>query len=355
MTVFFVTGGAGFIGSNFAHRLIDESHSVINLDVLNYAGNLKNIDDLSRFEQHTFVHGSINDRAFVTSLLSEHRPSVIVNFAAETHVDRSIDDPGVFVHTNVVGTHELLLATLVYWQALSAQDRAKFRFLQVSTDEVYGPVAVGRCTELSRYAPSSPYAASKAAAEHLVQAYYNTYGLPALVTNCSNNYGPRQLPEKLIPKMISCALSGRTMGIYGDGLHRRDWLYVNDHCNALMRIIDGGRPGECYNVGGHGEQSNIEVVQAVCDYLDRVRPAKESYRKLIRFVADRPGHDRRYSIDPAKLERELGWLPKVTFEAGLSQTVDWYLENREWCERARSDVDRDADIGSGMRFGETEK
>jgi dTDP-glucose 4,6-dehydratase len=349
MTVFLVTGGAGFIGNNFVRRLIHANHSVLNLDILSYAGNLANLGDLSRSAQHKFVRGSINDGVLVAQLLSEHRPRVIVNFAAETHVDRSIDNPGAFVQTNVVGTSVLLEAALVHWQGLPREERNRFRFLQISTDEVYGSIAVGRSTELSRYEPNSPYSASKAAADHLVRAYHRTYGVPVLITNCSNNYGPRQFPEKLIPRTILSALAGRTMQIYGDGLHRRDWLHVGDHCDALMRIIEGGRPGESYNVGGHAEQTNIEVIHAICDSLERVRPGPQTYRELAEFVPDRPGHDRRYSVDTTKLETELGWVPSVTFEAGLSQTVEWYLKNSEWCERTWDTVDPETRVGSGIR------
>jgi dTDP-glucose 4,6-dehydratase len=349
MALVFVTGGAGFIGNNFVRRLIHDGHSMINLDILSYAGNRANLTDLKRITRHEFVHGSIGDSSLVERLLSEHRPNVIVNFAAETHVDRSIDSPSVFMHTNVVGTFVLLEAALVYWLALPAQERTQFRFVHISTDEVYGSIAVGRCTELSRYEPSSPYSASKAAADHLVRAYYKTYGLPVLITNCCNNYGPRQFPEKLIPKTILSALAGRAIHVYGDGLHRRDWLHVDDHCNALVKIIEGGRPGETYNVGGHGEQANLEVVHAICDRLDKIRPRPNPYRTLIEFVPDRPGHDRRYCVDATKLESELGWLPGVTFEAGLSHTVDWYLSNPEWCERIRGAIDPNNRIGFGSR------
>jgi dTDP-glucose 4,6-dehydratase len=349
MTRILVTGGAGFIGSNFVRRLINEDHSMINLDTLSYAGNLANLADLSCFEHHRFVHGSINDSPVVTRLLLDHHPGVIVNFAAETHVDRSIDSPSVFVHTNVVGTCVLLEAALAYWQALPTEERSRFRFLHISTDEVYGSIASGQCTELSRYEPSSPYSASKAAADHLVRAYYKTYGLPVLITNCSNNYGPRQFPEKLVPKTILSAAAGRTIQVYGDGMHRRDWLHVGDHCDALVRTIERGRPGETYNVCGHEERTNIGVVHAICDHLDRVQPGPETHRRLIKFVPDRPGHDRRYSVDATKLENELEWVPSLTFEAGLSQTVDWYLKNSEWCERILSAVDLDARLGSVVR------
>jgi dTDP-glucose 4,6-dehydratase len=349
MTVILVTGGAGFIGNNFVRRSISAGHSVINLDILSYAGTFADLTDLECFARHRFVHGSINDGAMVTRLLSEHQPSVIVNFAAETHVDRSIDSPGAFVQTNVVGTSVLLEAALVYWQALPTQQRTDFRFLHISTDEVYGSIAVGRSTELCRYEPSSPYSASKAAADHLVGAYSKTYGLPVLITNCSNNYGQRQFPEKLIPKTILSALAGQALHVYGDGLHRRDWLHVDDHCDALARIIEGGRPGEAYNIGGHQERANLDVVHAICDRLDEIQPGSEPRRRLIEFVSDRPGHDRRYGVDATKLETELGWSPGLTFEAGLSQTIDWYLKNPEWCERIWNAADSGARIGSGIR------
>ena len=353
MTVFLVTGGAGFIGNNFVRQLLDAGHSVLNLDSLSYAGCPANLADLAGHARHKFVHGSIADGMVVSRLFLEHRPDIVVNFAAETHVDRSIDGPGLFVQTNVVGTSVLLEAALVYWQALSAPERQRFRFLHISTDEVYGSIDAGRCTESSRYEPSSPYSASKAAADHFVRAYRKTYGLPVLIAHCSNNYGPRQFPEKLIPRTILSALSGRPIEVYGDGLHRRDWLYVADHCDALMRIIGRGRAGEFYNIGGHGEQTNIDVVHAICDRLDRVRPAPETYRRLIRFAPDRPGHDRRYGVDAAKLESELGWTPQMTFEAGLSETVGWYMKNSEWCDRTWSTIDPAARIGSGIRNRKT--
>ena len=347
MTTYFVTGGAGFIGSNFVHVLVNDGHTVVNLDALTYAGNPDNLLDLSGSDRHAFVTGSINDRALVAQLLAQHQPNAIVNFAAETHVDRSIDDPGAFIRTNVNGTHELLEAALTYWRGLSVGRRDGFRFLHVSTDEVYGSIGEGRFTEDSRYAPSSPYAASKASADHLVRAYHVTYGLPALITNCGNNYGPRQFPEKLIPHMLLSALAGQPLPVYGDGRHVRDWLHVDDHCRALMRVIEAGRPGATYNIGGHGERPNIDVVHAICDALDREMPRQTSYRSLIAFVADRPGHDRRYSLDPSRLEREMGWRPTIPFETGLAQTVAWYLANRPWCERITSGGYRVARIGLG--------
>lgn len=347
MTTFLVTGGAGFIGSNFVHRAVAAGHSAVNLDALSYAGNPDNLTGLSDPARHTFVHGSINDRALVAKLLAQHQPTAIVNFAAETHVDRSIDDPGAFIQTNIGGTYELLEAALAYWRAMPDAARANFRFLHVSTDEVYGSIATGKFTEESRYAPNSPYAASKAAADHLARAFHATYGLPVLITNCGNNYGPRQFPEKLIPHMILTALAGQPLPVYGDGMHVRDWLHVDDHCAALLRVIDAGKPGGTYNVGGHGERPNIDVVHAICDVLDQHRQRKESHRKLISYVTDRPGHDRRYSLDASKIERELGWRPAVPFETGLAQTVTWYLENLNWCERIKSGGYRVARAGLG--------
>jgi len=347
MTTFLVTGGAGFIGSNFVHRAVAAGHSVVNLDALSYAGNRDSLAGLDNHAHHTFVHGSINDRALVMQQLSRHRPSVIVNFAAESHVDRSIDDPGVFIQTNVNGTYELLEAALSYWRTLPPAARAEFRFLHISTDEVYGSIAVGRFTEDSRYAPNSPYAASKAAADHLVRSFNNTYGLPTLITNCSNNYGPRQFPEKLIPHMILMALAGQPLPVYGDGMHVREWLHVDDHCNALLRVIEAGQSGATYNIGGHGEQPNIEVVRAICDALGRAAPRKDSYRSLISHVPDRPGHDRRYALDTSKLEHELGWRPAIAFETGLAQTIAWYLTNLAWCERIKSGGYRLARAGLG--------
>lgn len=347
MTTFLVTGGAGFIGSNFVHHAIAAGHSVVNLDALSYAGNRDNLAALDNNPRHIFVHGLINDRALVMQQLSRHRPSVIINFAAESHVDRSIDNPGIFIQTNVNGTYELLEAALSYWRSLPPAARAEFRFLHISTDEVYGSIETGKFTEDSRYAPNSPYAASKAAADHLVRSFNNTYRLPTLITNCSNNYGPRQFPEKLIPHMILMALAGQPLPVYGDGLHVREWLHVDDHCNALLRVIEAGRPGATYNIGGQGEKPNIEVVQAICDALERERPRKDSYRSLINHVPDRPGHDRRYALDASKLERELGWRPTIAFKTGLSQTIAWYLANLPWCERIKNGGYRLARAGLG--------
>ena len=342
-----VTGGAGFIGSNFVHRAIDDGHRVVTLDALTYAGSIENLTTLSATDRHTFVHGSINDRSLVSQLLAKHRPQTVINFAAQTHVDRSIDDPCAFVNTNVVGTHELLEATLSYWRGLSGDARERFRFLHISTDEVYGPLAQGRSSENSRYAPSSPYAASKAAADHLVRAYHVTFGLPVLITNCGNNYGPRQFPEKLIPLMILTALAREKLPVYGDGKHVRDWLHVDDHCSALMQVIDRGRPGETYNIGAHCERCNIDVVRRICDILDRLRPREGSYQSLISYVADRPGHDRRYSLDTSRIAHELGWQPMVSFEEGLERTMTWYLNNPLWCERVQGGKDNIARVAFG--------
>ncbi len=352
METFFVTGGAGFIGSNFVIRAIAAGHAVVNLDALTYAGNPDNLTALSDEKRHHFVRGSINDRDLVSRLLALHQPSAIINFAAETHVDRSIEGPAVFIQTNVNGTFELLEAALSYWRTLDGPLRESFRFLHVSTDEVYGSITEGKFTEESPHRPNSPYAASKAAGDHLVRAFHKTYGLPTLVTNCGNNYGPRQFPEKLIPHVILSALAQQPLPIYGDGLNVRDWLHVEDHCAALMRALEAGKPGETYNVGGHGEDTNLEVVRAICSALDRSRPRGSPYRDLITHVADRPGHDRRYALDASKLERDLGWCPKVSFESGLDQTVAWYLENTEWCQRIKDRGYKVARIGlSGSKAG----
>jgi dTDP-glucose 4,6-dehydratase len=349
MTTLFVTGGAGFIGSNFVHGAAARGRATVVLDALTYAGNRANLDGLPEGAGHVFVHGSINDRALVARLLAEHRPAAIVNFAAESHVDRSIEDPGAFVRTNIDGTYEVLEAAHDYWRALDKAAAARFRFLHVSTDEVYGSIADGSFTEDSRYAPNSPYAASKAAADHLVRAYHRTYGLPALVTNCGNNYGPRQFPEKLIPHMIARALDGRDLPLYGDGGHRRDWLHVEDHCRALLRVIERGRPGETYNIGGEPDRTNLSVVETLCAALDDARPRADGkpYKTQIAFVADRPGHDRRYALDSTKIAGELGWLPEIPFEEGLARTVDWYLANGAWSAAIRAGGYRAERLGLG--------
>jgi len=328
-----VTGGAGFIGSNFVIAALETSgEPVLNLDKLTYAGSLKNVEGLRGDARHVFVQGDIADRALVRSLLERHRPRAIVHLAAESHVDRSIEGPAEFIQTNVIGTFCLLEEARAYWSGLGAGERAAFRFLHVSTDEVYGSLGPHDpgFSEATAYAPNSPYSASKASSDHLVRAYHHTYGLPTLVTNCSNNYGPRQFPEKLIPLMIHHALAGRPLPVYGDGLNVRDWLYVLDHCAALREVLARGRPGEVYNVGGGAEMKNIDLVRTLCALLDEAKPRTGgSYAALITFVKDRPGHDRRYAIDSAKIQRELGWRPRETFESGLRKTVRWYLERQQ--------------------------
>lgn len=341
-----VTGGAGFIGANFIlDWLARDDEAVVNLDKLTYAGNLHNLDSLAGDARHRFVHGDIGDKALVARLLSEHRPRAVLHFAAESHVDRSIDGPGAFVHTNVTGTFQLLEAALAYFRTLEGEARTAFRFLHVSTDEVYGalePDAPG-FTEHHAFAPNSPYAATKAASDHLVRAWHHTYGLPVLTTNCSNNYGSYHFPEKLIPLVIRNALAGKPLPVYGDGQQIRDWLYVLDHCSAIRCVLDTGRPGETYNVGGCNEQANIDVVLALCGLLDELRPRADgkSYAAQVTFVADRPGHDRRYAIDAGKLQRELGWRPRETFESGIRKTVQWYLANEAWMENVASGAYRE--------------
>ncbi|MEW6039547.1 MAG: dTDP-glucose 4,6-dehydratase [Pseudomonadota bacterium] len=340
MKTLLVTGGAGFIGGNFVLRQMRQGGvEVVNLDALTYSGNLRTLAEVEDNPNHDFVLGSIGDRELVEYLLERYRPDAIVNFAAETHVDRSIDGPDAFVHTNVAGTFELLEAARWYWRKLEGERRAAFRFLHVSTDEVYGTLgATGKFTEETPYRPNSPYSASKAGSDHLVRAYYHTYGLPVLTTNCSNNYGPYQFPEKLIPLMIDHALQGLPLPVYGSGGNVRDWLYVEDHCRAIETVLAGGRPGEVYNVGGNNEKTNIEVVETICALLDEFLPDSphKPHRRLIRFVQDRPGHDLRYAIDAGKIGRELGWQPEETFETGLRKTVRWYLDNRDWVEHVKS-------------------
>jgi dTDP-glucose 4,6-dehydratase len=346
-----VTGGAGFIGGNFVLGLIEAGESeVVNLDALTYAGNLDTLDSILDCPSHVFAEGSIGDRELVGRLLAEHRPDAIVNFAAETHVDRSIDGPSDFVQTNIVGTFELLEATLAYWSNLGGGAREGFRFLHVSTDEVYGSLGEsGSFSEETPYAPNSPYAASKAASDHLVRAYHHTYGLPAMITNCSNNYGPFQFPEKLVPLTICNALRGEPLPVYGDGGNVRDWLYVEDHCRAVLEVLHRGRPGETYNIGGHNERTNVEVVRRICGLLDELVPDSPfvPHGSLITFVEDRPGHDRRYAIDAGKIRRELGWVPRETFESGMEKTVRWYLDNQAWCERVLSGAYRGERLGLG--------
>jgi dTDP-glucose 4,6-dehydratase len=335
-----VTGGAGFIGSNFVLNWLAASvEPVLNLDLLTYAGNLENLKSLDDDGRHMFVRGDICDRTLMDELLRRHRPRAIVNFAAESHVDRSICSPAAFIRTNVEGTFTLLDAARLYWQDLPADEQKAFRFLHVSTDEVYGSLGPTDApfAEDRAYEPNSPYSASKAASDHLVRAWHRTYGLPVLTTNCSNNYGPYQFPEKLIPLMITCALQGRRLPIYGDGMQVRDWLYVDDHCSAVRRVLDAGLPGETYNVGGWNEKTNIQIVHAICDLLDELNPdGGGSYRRLISHVTDRPGHDRRYAIDARKIERELGWRPAETFDSGIRKTVEWYLSHPEWVRDVQS-------------------
>jgi len=332
-----VTGGAGFIGSNFVRyvgRLKDVR--VINLDKLTYAGNLESLSDVLDEGWHVFARGDIGDRKKVSELLQQYKVETIVNFAAESHVDRSIDGPAEFIETNIVGTFGLLEAAREYWNSIAPERRSSFRFLQVSTDEVYGSLGkTGYFSETTSYAPNSPYSASKAAADHLVRAYYHTYGLPTMTTNCSNNYGPYQFPEKLIPLTISNALQGKALPVYGDGGNIRDWLFVLDHCRGIDRVLEKGQPGEVYNIGGNSEKTNLEVVTAICGLLDELRPQGNGrkYQEQITFVKDRPGHDRRYAIDFSKIHHELGWEPTESFETGLRMTVKWYLDNQSWVQR----------------------
>ena len=330
-----VTGGAGFIGSNFVLDWISGSDEpVINLDLLTYAGNLENLAAVKDNPRHIFVQGDIGDQALVARLLDQYRPRALINFAAESHVDRSIHGPEDFIQTNVVGTFHLLESVRGYWNALIDPDKKAFRFLHVSTDEVYGSLSKDdpAFTEENKYEPNSPYSASKAASDHLVRAYHHTYGLPVLTTNCSNNYGPYHFPEKLIPLMIVNALAGKNLPVYGDGQQIRDWLYVKDHCSAIRRVLEAGQLGEVYNVGGWNEKPNIEIVERICGLLDELRPRSDgkTYREQITYVTDRPGHDRRYAIDATKIERELGWRPSETFETGIRKTVSWYLDNQDW-------------------------
>ena len=341
-----VTGGAGFIGSNFVlDWLAGGGEPVVNLDALTYAGNLHNLDGLRGDARHVFVHGQIGDRALVDRLLAEHRPRAVVHFAAESHVDRSILGPEEFLRTNVYGTFTLLESARGHWSGLPDAEKAAFRFLHVSTDEVYGSLAAGApaFTEDHVYEPNSPYSASKAASDHLVRAWHHTYGLPVLTTNCSNNYGPYHFPEKLIPLMIVNALAGKPLPVYGDGQQVRDWLYVADHCSAIRRVLEAGRLGETYNIGGGNEQTNLAIVHTICDLLDELQPRADgrSYRSQITHVPDRPGHDRRYAIDARKLERELGWKPAETFDTGIRKTVQWYLENADWVAAVQTGAYRD--------------
>jgi dTDP-glucose 4,6-dehydratase len=341
-----VTGGAGFIGANFVlDWLAHSDEAVINLDKLTYAGNLQNLHALNGDARHVFIHGDIGDKQLVSRLLAEYKPRAVLNFAAESHVDRSIDGPEDFIQTNVVGTFHLLEAVRAYWNGLADADKAAFRFLHVSTDEVYG--SLGKedpaFRETNRYEPNSPYSASKAASDHLVRAYHHTYGLPVLTTNCSNNYGPYHFPEKLIPLVIHNALAGKALPIYGDGQQIRDWLYVTDHCSAIRRVMEAGKLGETYNIGGWNEKANLDVVNTLCAILDELKPRADGkrYAEQITFVKDRPGHDRRYAIDAGKIEKELGWKPAETFETGIRKTVQWYLDNQEWVGNVTSGAYRD--------------
>ena len=341
-----VTGGAGFIGSNFVlDWLAGSNEPVVNLDKLTYAGNLQNLESLGGDTRHVFVQGDFGDRALVDGLLAQYQVRAVVNFAAESHVDRSIHGPGEFVQTNIVGTFNLLESVRAYWGGLGEAAKTAFRLLHVSTDEVYGSLAKAdpAFTEANRYEPNSPYSASKAASDHLVRAYHHTYGLPVLTTNCSNNYGPFHFPEKLIPLMIVNALAGKTLPVYGDGQQIRDWLYVKDHCSAIRRVLEAGRPGETYNVGGWNEMPNLDIVHTVCALLDTLRPRADGrpYKQQITYVQDRPGHDRRYAIDARKIEHELGWKPAETFETGIRKTVQWYLDNQAWVANVQSGGYRD--------------
>ena len=341
-----VTGGAGFIGSNFVlDWLAGTDEPVVNLDKLTYAGNRHNLAGIEGDKRHIFVQGDIADRSLVDALIAQHQPRAIIHFAAESHVDRSIHGPEDFIQTNVVGTLRLLEAARAYWSHLQGEARERFRFLHVSTDEVYGSLdkQAPAFTEAHNFEPNSPYSASKAASDHLVRAWHHTYGLPVLTTNCSNNYGPYHFPEKLIPLMIVNALAGKPLPVYGDGQQIRDWLYVKDHCSAIRRVLEAGRLGETYNVGGWNEKPNIDIVNTVCGLLDELRPKADgsSYSTQITYVKDRPGHDRRYAIDARKLERELGWKPAETFETGIRKTVQWYLDNPAWVEQVQSGAYRD--------------
>ena len=349
MKTLFVTGGAGFIGANFVLQAVADGLRIVNLDKLTYAGNPDTLASLASSPLHVFVHGDIGDRELVSRLLRENRPDAIINFAAESHVDRSIDGPAEFVQTNVVGTLGLLECARDYWRSLEGDTRDAFRFLHVSTDEVYGSLgAKGKFTEQTAYAPNSPYSASKAASDHLVRAFQHTYGLPTLTTNCSNNYGPYQFPEKLIPLVIQKALAGEPLPVYGDGRNIRDWLFVGDHCGAIRRVLEAGRIGETYNVGGNAERENIAVVKTICALLDTHQPLANHREResLITYVKDRPGHDRRYAIDSSKLQNELGWAPSQTFETGIAQTVNWYLAHQPWIRRVLDGSYRMERLGS---------
>jgi dTDP-glucose 4,6-dehydratase len=349
-----VTGGAGFIGSAVVRYVIEHTaHCVVNVDALTYAGNLESLAHVADSKRYAFVQADITDAAAMQQVLTTYRPDAVMHLAAESHVDRSIDGPAAFMHTNIIGTYTLLEAARAYWQMLKVESPAQaevFRFHHVSTDEVYGDLEGPEdlFTEQTSYAPSSPYSASKASSDHLVRAWYRTYGLPVVITNCSNNYGPYHFPEKLIPLMILSALAGKPLPVYGDGQQVRDWLYVEDHARALMKVITEGRVGETYNIGGHNEKTNLEVVQALCDILQQLVPKEAMYRDLITFVQDRPGHDLRYAIDADKIERELGWRPQETFESGLRKTVQWFLDNRPWWQRVQDGSYQGERLGAGV-------
>lgn len=352
MQTIIVTGGAGFIGSNFIHEILATAgYHIVNLDLLTYAGNLNSLSDIESNTRYTFAQGDICDVELVEDLLAKYRPSAIIHFAAESHVDRSIDGPAVFIQTNVTGTFNLLENARQYWRNLAEPEKEQFRFIHISTDEVYGSLGpTGYFTEETCYAPNSPYSASKASADHLARAYFHTYGLPVMITNCSNNYGPYHFPEKLIPLMILNALEGKSLPVYGTGQNVRDWLYVKDHCRAILTVLEKGKPGEKYNIGGHNEKTNLEIVHTLCDILDVKQPRSDgkSYREQISFVTDRPGHDMRYAIDASKIERELGWVPAETFETGIVKTIDWYLNNLDWCRRVTDGSYRRERLGTGV-------
>ena len=335
MPTIIVTGGAGFIGANFVHSWLATCEGlVVNLDNLTYAGNLESLESVAQNSRHIFVKGDIGDRRLVATLLKKHGPWAVVNFAAESHVDRSISAPDDFIRTNVVGTFNLLQEVRAYWEGLPADRQSTFRFLHVSTDEVYGSLNKDDAafTETTPYSPNSPYSASKAASDHLIRAYHHTYGMPTLTTNCSNNYGPYQFPEKLIPLVIDHALNGKAIPVYGDGSNIRDWLFVKDHCRAIMAVLEKGNPGEVYNIGGNSEKTNLEVVRTICTIIDEIAPFadRQHHDTLITFVTDRPGHDQRYAIDASKIENQIGWVPEETFETGIRKTVQWYLDNAPW-------------------------
>lgn len=346
-----ITGGAGFIGSNFIRlALTNPDIHIINLDLLTYAGNLDSLHDVEDNLHYTFIQGDICNQDLVKNILGNYQPDGIIHFAAESHVDRSIDGPAAFIQTNVNGTFNLLEGARQYWCGLDTEKKEQFRFIHISTDEVYGSLGEkGYFTEETLYAPNSPYSASKASSDHLARAYFHTYGLPVIITNCSNNYGPCQFPEKLIPLIILNALDGKQLPIYGTGQNVRDWLYVEDHCRAILTVLENGKLGEKYNVGGHNEKTNLSIVHTLCDILDQKKPRSDgqSYREQIMFVKDRPGHDMRYAIDASKIERELGWIPLETFETGIIKTVDWYLNSLEWCQRVTDGTYRRERLGIG--------